>query len=251
MPGGKPGSYLLEEQTFNVVAVPQLIPELAEEKARSDSQKSLLLIGNVDYDAAPSGSGTESPMTPLANSAGIPARLMQFTPLPGTQGEIAAIEKLYHDHVGSAGITTLAQSQASKRAFLAAASKHRCLHLATHGFFVSHEAGMLGLYMNRFEAGGQHPQLLSGLALAGANRANKSDAAATPAADDGLLTAEEISATSMEGVQLVVLSACETGLGKTAAGEGLLGLQRAFQSAGIEAWSPAYGRYPTALPNSS
>ncbi len=91
---------------------------------------------------------------------------------------------------------------------------------------------MLGLYMNRFEAGGQHPQLLSGLALAGANRANKSDAAATPAADDGLLTAEEISATSMEGVQLVVLSACETGLGKTAAGEGLLGLQRAFQSAG-------------------
>ncbi len=107
LPGGKPGSYLLEEQTFDVVAVPQLIPELAEEKARSDSQKSLLLIGNVDYDAAPSGSGTESPMTPLANSAGIPARLMQFTPLPGTQGEIAAIEKLYHDHVGSAGITTL------------------------------------------------------------------------------------------------------------------------------------------------
>ena len=77
--------------------------------------------------------------------------------------------------------------------------------------------------------------LLSGLALAGANRAGQAEAGEPLAggdSDDGILTAEEIGTQNLDGVQLVVLSACKTGLGKVAAGEGLLGLQRAFQSAG-------------------
>ena len=73
---------------------------------------------------------------------------------------------------------------------------------------------------------GYHPGLLSGLALAGANRPTEED--------DGILTAEEISSLDLGGCELAVLSACETGLGRTAGGEGLLGLQRAFQSAGAK-----------------
>ena len=99
--------------------------------------------------------------------------------------------------------------------------------------------------LGRPEAGGLHPGLLSGLALAGANRAGKPD---TPDADDGILTAEEIATQDLDGVQLVVLSACETGLGQAAGGEGLLGLQRAFQSAGARAWWPACGRWTTRRP---
>jgi len=71
-----------------------------------------------------------------------------------------------------------------------------------------------------------NPGLLSGLAFAGAN---------VPPADgkdDGILTALEVSALDLSRVDTVVLSACETGLGEAAGGEGLLGLQRSFQVAG-------------------
>ena len=79
-----------------------------------------------------------------------------------------------------------------------------------------------------------YPALLSGLALAGANHVGQSDAADASDNRDGILTAEEIGTQNLDGVQLVVLSACETGLGKSAGGEGVLGLQRSFQAAGAE-----------------
>jgi CHAT domain-containing protein len=74
----------------------------------------------------------------------------------------------------------------------------------------------------------ENPLLLSGLALAGANRR----AAAGVKDEDGILTAEEVIALNLEGVQWAVLSACDTGLGQTRAGEGVFGLRRAFQIAG-------------------
>lgn len=73
---------------------------------------------------------------------------------------------------------------------------------------------------------GYAPGLLSGLVFAGANREVGLDE------EDGILTAEEIASLPLDGVRLVTLSACETGLGLTAGGEGLLGLQRAFQVSG-------------------
>ena len=67
---------------------------------------------------------------------------------------------------------------------------------------------------------------MSGLALAGANNTPDADH------DDGILTAAEVESLDLRGVDLALLSACETGLGNVAGGEGLLGLQRAFQVAG-------------------
>ena len=70
--------------------------------------------------------------------------------------------------------------------------------------------------------------LLSGLALAGANLR----ATTKPNEEDGILTAQEVASLDLSSVEWVVLSACDTGLGRMQAGEGVLGLRRAFQIAG-------------------
>jgi CHAT domain-containing protein len=70
--------------------------------------------------------------------------------------------------------------------------------------------------------------LLSGLAFAGANHRD----AAGAQEEDGILTAEEIATLDLSRVRWAVLSACDTGKGEIAAGEGVLGLRRAFEVAG-------------------
>ena len=120
-------------------------------------------------------------------------------------------------------------------------SRHTVAHLATHGFF--QPAGPPRLWQEAVnidgkpelklcEPGrrlfGKHPGLLSGLVCAGANSAPEDGR------DDGYLTAEEVAWLDLSNVELIVLSGCETGLGRARSGEGLLGLRRAFRTAGAK-----------------
>jgi CHAT domain-containing protein len=120
----------------------------------------------------------------------------------------------------------------------------RILHLATHGFFLPDQErdlsrGVRGLGFDLAEfrrfSGPliENPMLRSGLALAGANTWLR---AGTPPeeAEDGLLTAEDVTGLDLLATELVVLSACETGLGHVHVGEGVFGLRRAFVLAGAK-----------------
>ena len=114
------------------------------------------------------------------------------------------------------------------------------LHLATHGFFFPDPKVVLKETNNDFEGTraaiyktSDDPMMRSGLALAGANKYWKKTAE-NLTTDDGILTASEISNLDLSACQLVVLSACETGLGAINGSEGVFGLQRAFKMAGVK-----------------
>jgi CHAT domain-containing protein/tetratricopeptide (TPR) repeat protein len=104
------------------------------------------------------------------------------------------------------------------------------LHLATHGFFLEDQKTDPGMEKGpRYE----NPLLRSGLALAGANTSIKGGTLPDDA-EDGILTAEDVSGLDLTETELVVLSACETGLGEIRTGEGVFGLRRAFMLAGTK-----------------
>jgi len=244
LPGSEPGKYLIEERSLIVVPVPGQLPQLLADgeakPADDDKGPSLMLLGDVDFAAA--AGTTRLPEDPLAMNrprSAVRSADTVFRPLPGTAREVAAIAKLHHERFGAASLEEIRGTAATEARLRDSAAKHRVLHLATHGFFAPAKeasaaetpAGATASVLRL------HPGLMSGLAMAGANRpAEVSTAEDTDTVtDDGVLTALEVAALDLRGVDLAVLSACETGLGETASGEGVLGLQRAFQTAGADA----------------
>jgi CHAT domain-containing protein len=143
---------------------------------------------------------------------------------------------------------TLFGADATETTFKQLAPRQAVLHLATHGFFLGDNCDAVASVPGARAVGGiiessstgkrasakrpaamlDSPLVLSGLALAGANRR----ASTSSTEDDGILTAEEVASLDLVGVQWAVLSACDTGLGLIRGSEGVLGLPRAFQTAG-------------------
>ncbi len=151
-----------------------------------------------------------------------------FTYLPGTLTEVNGIAAIAGK---GRAIKTVAGAGATETMFKQLDGRSpEVLHIATHGFFFpdpSHSKG----HDNRF-AMAANPLLRSGLALAGANNNWVAGVVASDK-EDGILTAYEIADMDLSNTKLVVLSACETGLGDIKSGEGVYGLQRAFKLAGV------------------
>jgi len=160
-----------------------------------------------------------------------PAAALTFRALPGTAEEAAALRALLPD------ARLIVQDDATEPA-LKQVKGPRLLHVATHGFFLDASTvaksgttadtrGVTVASAPRADTG-RLALVRSGLALRGANHQ------AAPGADDGLLTALEAASLDLRGTQLVVLSACETGLGEVRSGDGVYGLRRALAMAGAE-----------------
>jgi CHAT domain-containing protein len=112
------------------------------------------------------------------------------------------------------------------------------LHIATHGYFIpdgSASKNNLTEYRDNPFIHSTNPMMRSGLIFSGGNYAWNTGNPPYKGMDDGILTAYEISKVDMDKTSLVVLSACETGLGDLIGNEGVYGLQRAFKIAGVNA----------------
>ncbi|MEZ5359727.1 MAG: tetratricopeptide repeat protein [Candidatus Zixiibacteriota bacterium] len=147
--------------------------------------------------------------------------------LPGTRQEVLSLSASLNGN-GHLGVTTYFDGCASEGRLKSEAPGHRFVHIATHGYYF--ENTCLLETENNIGYSGENPLLLSGLFLAGANSIGSENM--DTGSDDGVLTAMEVSGMDLRGVELVVLSGCETGLGEIETGEGVYGLRRAFQLAG-------------------
>ena len=124
-------------------------------------------------------------------------------------------------------------------------TKPRVMHIATHGFYLTEEEAkqsnfarphmelMMGDYQRAGHPIEDKPMTRSGLLFSGCNHAIHHEQI-PDGVEDGILTAQEISTLDLRGLDLVVLSACQTALGDIASGEGVFGLQRGFKKAGAK-----------------
>lgn len=248
LPTGKE-HYLAEEPLL----VHTLVTERDLALPAPTSGGALLALGGIDFDA-------DSPREERPDWVNAIARLFRgsepdcaefrstrFAPLPGSRLEVDAIASLWQSARTEEAIR-VSGTDATESNFKLSASGKQVLHLATHGFILGRGCvataagtrgiGSLGALPNagtpRDDLAAPRPTRdpadlrTAGLALAGANLRGSAD----PERDDGILTAEEIAALDLSGTDWAVLSACDSGLGEVTAGEGVLGLRRAFQVAG-------------------
>ncbi|MCA9120061.1 MAG: CHAT domain-containing protein [Planctomycetaceae bacterium] len=234
LPGREPGSYLIQDYAIATASYPQRIAELLHTPSPDGGQQ--LLVGGVEY------------------GRGEPQR---WEELPGTLAEVDEIERL---ESSSGKLKKLTRGDATKSNVVRELARSRFALLATHGFFApegavsalsprtrggsdSINAAIQDLFRNSSTKAptvltsivGRNPMVLSGIVLAGANDSQAGTDSLDLRRDDGILTAEEISSLDLTKTELVVLSACDTGLGEVAGGEGVFGLQRAFELAGTRA----------------
>jgi CHAT domain-containing protein len=262
--------FLLEEKTISYVTSGREVIRLASAKSNVQPSKSLVM-GNPDFDfdlkSLPEkrvtrvpNCGDEARVAPgssLASSsekgpAGTRSlsrdyRGLKFPRLPGAEAEAQSVAKL----LGSDGVLRLGVE--AREVKLKSVQSPRVLDLATHGFFLSDQessqpnsgtANPLTDLLTGLLAGLNAPQRVPatnmdwenplkrcGIALTGANRAHQTT---DGRAEDGLLTGLEASLLNLQGTEVVILSACDSGSGEIKNGEGVMSLQRAFRIAGAE-----------------
>ncbi|KOY85883.1 hypothetical protein AD998_06760 [bacterium 336/3] len=183
-----------------------------------NNQNTLSEIDNVDLALAYSNTRDFSSLT--------------LTTLPGTKAEVEAIEEMFKKK-GIKTQTFMAENALEES--IKSIKNPKVLHIATHGYFLSDvqskndQDKLMGIKQSVLA---KNVLMRSGLMLAGAESNLKATSSNT---ENGILTAQEAMNLNLGETELVVLSACETGLGEIKTGEGVYGLQRAFKVAGAKA----------------
>ena len=202
------GQFELQRYTFTYLTSGR---DLLRLKAQLPSRERATIVADPDF--GPPGAVTKGEEGPMRGRRSVDLLAMNWTALPGTAEEGRTVSALLKE-------ARVISGAAATEAALKRVAGPRVLHVATHGFFLQPEEESTARVP-------ENPLLRSGLLLAGANRRESGT-------EDGILTALEASGLDLGGTKLVVLSACETGLGQVRAGEGVYGLRRALIIAGAE-----------------
>jgi CHAT domain-containing protein len=249
LPGAVSGTYLIEEHPIGMMPVPQLLPSLVGPAPGGQPEDRLLLVGDVNYGKPAPARRMDLALLARPDPPGVVFRAsvprsdgtVEWPELFESKGEVLTISNefttAYPDRPAPVPLTRLA---ATEQRFRTDVPKYKYVHLATHGFFkypgapvddaalIPADPGITltsGYVASRFPKG-WNPGLLSGIVFAHANDPPDRNG------DDGIITALELAAMDLRHVDLMVFSACATGLGTEVGGEGLLGLQRASHVAG-------------------
>lgn len=195
----RPGYWI--EQVSIELASEVAAAEIATETS-SGTSKSLLVAGGIDY----------GPLT------------QQWPLLPGSLKEAKQVETLFKQQFPQARVVRLSDSKATEAALARAMVNEHYIHLATHGFFRRENEG------DAFAISGATTLLSTGLIVAPATDQDPKNASE----QDQYMTAAEIRQLDLSQASLVMLSACESGLGQAQAGQGMAGMFSSFHAAGAE-----------------
>lgn len=220
-----------EMEVIRLVEIADIRKHSARTQASPEYKRSFYFFGFPAYNDTPSGA--EKVDDAFSRNLGKVYKSMfvhlgRITDLPGALAEVTTIDSLAKSNGYDSKLLTHLEANESRLKSLEGAD---ILHFATHGKYVQESDESSKKLSHREQKLIENPMLRSQIFLAGAERARKGKIIN---ADNGIVTAEEISHLDLGGTKLVVLSACETALGKTYSGEGIYGLQRAFLQAGAE-----------------
>lgn len=231
------GRYLIETANWRYVSSARaLLRDAGAEPARalSGASSTALLLVDPAFSAVPAGQEQAVAGHPALRAVpAAAAHLGRFQSLPDTREEGRAVGAA----VSRMGVhATVLSGAGADVAALAVARGPRFLHIATHGFFLEDQPpAAAGLMSSEAASGG----MAGGIVLAGANL----DGA--PARGDGLFFISQFRTLDLNGTELVVMSACDTGVGTVRAGEGLNSLRQSLELAGARAQVTALWKVPS------
>jgi CHAT domain-containing protein len=229
----KIGKYLVEEQNIQLITSSRDLIERKEKEIKNvdlsenyEGYKAYLL-GYPSYNM--NGEDTLKVDGKDRSLNGLQRIIGQQTVIPVLEGTKVETNQINDLLTKRTIFTTLFQNNEATEENIKALKNPTILHFATHGFFINQittgEPKTLQEAEDRTLL--KNPFLRSGLLLAGCQNPQTGQ-------EDGILSAEEAMNLNLDGTELVVLSACETGLGDIQNGEGVYGLQRAFRQAGAK-----------------
>ena len=234
-------SYLLENFDLRIISSTR---DLAIDQLQAVKGE-MLIIAGPDFDSdkilkspeARQVSNKRSLSVSQGARMGSGLRGLNFAPLPGAEKEGEVIKEVSDTKERKTSIYS--QRVAEEQLLRKISKPPEVLHIATHGFFLKEEEKLkkrlqgLSRGSSSVPPPADNPLLRAGLAFAGLN-SNASMLGEIDTDNDGVLTAMEVLSLDLAGTELVVLSACETGLGEIHEGEGVYGLRRSFQEAGVK-----------------